>query len=46
MKGAMAVPLVNITNEPKKRRLKIMGNSQNFFLTLIKPQRSLRNSIK
>jgi hypothetical protein len=46
MKGAMADPLAKIIRAPKNRSVKMMGNSQNFFLTLRKPHKSFTKSIK
>jgi hypothetical protein len=45
MKGAMAEPLAKIINAPKNKSVKMMGNSQNFFLTLRNPHKSLTKSI-
>jgi hypothetical protein len=42
MKGAMAEPLAKIIKAPKNNRVKMMGNSQNFFLTLRNPHKSLK----
>jgi hypothetical protein len=41
MKGAMAEPLAKIIKAPKNNSVRMMGNSQNFFLTLRKPHKSL-----
>jgi hypothetical protein len=45
MKGAMAEPLAKTIKAPKNKRVRMMGNSQNFFLTLRKPHKSLTKSI-
>src|SRR5262245_8321869 len=45
MKGATAVPEVNTTRLPSRTRQMIMGNSQNFFRSLIKDQSSNKNSL-
>jgi hypothetical protein len=45
MKGAMAEPLAKIIKAPKNNSVKIMGSSQNFFLTLRKPHKSLTKSM-
>jgi hypothetical protein len=45
MKGAMAEPLAKIIKAPKNKSVRIMGNSQNFFLTLRKPHKSLKKSM-
>jgi hypothetical protein len=42
MKGAMAEPLAKTIKAPKNNSVKIMGNSQNFFLTLRNPHKSLK----
>src|SRR5665647_993141 len=42
MKGAMAEPLAKIIKAPKNNSVSMMGNSQNFFLTLRKPHKSLK----
>jgi hypothetical protein len=45
MKGAMADPLAKIIKAPKNKSVKMMGSSQNFFLTLRKPHKSLTKSM-
>jgi hypothetical protein len=45
MKGAMADPLAKIIKAPKNKSVKMMGSSQNFFLTLRKPHKSLKKSM-
>jgi len=44
MKGAIAVPLVIIIKPPKSSRVRMIGSSQNFFLFVINPNKSLRKS--
>jgi hypothetical protein len=41
----MAEPLAKIINAPKNSSVRMMGNSQNFFLTLRKPHKSLTKSM-
>ena len=45
MKGAIADPLVKTISTLKQRITRMMGSSQNFFLTFINPQRSIKKSI-
>ena len=45
MNGAIADPAVRTISVPKTSKIRISGNSQNFFLSRRKPQRSLMNSI-
>lgn len=45
MKGAMADPEVSTISTPNNKSTMMTGVSQNFFRTLKKAQRSLRNSI-
>ena len=45
MSGAIADPPVRTRRTPKVSKMTISGNNQNFFLTRIKPQTSLMNSI-
>lgn len=45
MKGAIAEPVVSTIKTPKSRRIKIMGKSQNFFLSFKNPHKSFKNSI-
>jgi hypothetical protein len=40
MKGAMAEPLAKTIKAPKNKSVRMMGNNQNFFLTLRKPHKS------
>jgi hypothetical protein len=42
MKGAMAEPLAKTIKAPKNKSGRMMGNSQNFFLTMRKPHKSLK----
>jgi hypothetical protein len=46
MKGAMADPVDNTIMTPNKRRMIIIGNSQNFLRTRKNAQRSLKNSMR
>ena len=45
MKGAIAEPLLRKMRMLSSNRLTMIGKSQNFFLTLRKPQRSRKKSI-
>jgi len=42
MNGAMAEPLAKTIKAPKNNSVRMMGNNQNFFLTLRKPHKSLK----
>jgi hypothetical protein len=45
MKGAMADPPAKKIKLPKRSRVRIMGRSQYFFLTFMKPHKSCRKSM-
>ena len=45
MKGAMALPLFKTMSSPKNKRIRMIGKSQNFFLTLRNPHKSIKKSI-
>src|SRR5215831_3464792 len=45
MNGAIADPAAKTMMTPKLSRITIIGNSQNFFLLLRKPHKSLKNSM-
>ncbi len=45
MKGATALDSVNTINAPNNRRIMIIGNNQNFFLTFKNAHISLNRSI-
>lgn len=44
MNGAIAAFCASVNNQPSKTMIKMIGNSQNFFLTNIKPNKSLIKS--
>ena len=41
----MAEPLAKTIKAPKNKSVRMIGNSQNFFLTLRKPHKSLTKSM-
>jgi hypothetical protein len=44
MNGAIALDSVKIINAPSSNKMRIMGSSQNFFLTFINSKNSIRIS--